>query len=169
MKYSLLILAICSTFSLCSAQTETKIEYHADNTVRLNGNTIHAGTSYDELVGMLGEPIIYKEYPTGKTTYHFKDRGVALSTVNGKLLRLGVNYNWDGDKNFPESTFDGLLTIGSTTINKHTTSSIIEQLSDLKIKCIIPDMCMNNPKTVNNPIMLGFQNEMITQVSIEFH
>jgi hypothetical protein len=170
MKKIITLLVICFLASVSFGQTEISIEYISGDSVTVNGISISNLTNYDEIVKIIGkQPVIYKEYPTGKTNYHYKELGLVLHTLNGKLLTIGVNYNWDGDKNFPEKEFKGNLTIGKTRANQNTKPEIIEEMKDLEIQCIIPGMCMNNPKTVKNPILIGFKDGLITQVSIEFH
>ncbi|MFZ6053048.1 DUF7738 domain-containing protein [Halocola ammonii] len=154
---------------ICFGQENIKIFYSEDYSVELNGVSVNNETTYQEIVEMLGQPEIYKEYSTGKINYRYPELGLVFHTVNGKLLTLAMNFNWDGDKNFPNTTFEGVLKIGETTINKETTESIINQLESFKIKCIMAGMCMNNPKEIKNPILLGFKDESITQVCIEFH
>ncbi|WP_298237505.1 hypothetical protein [uncultured Algibacter sp.] len=169
MKKIITILILCISTSICFGQIEVTIEYNSDNSVLLNGIPINNTTMYSEIVKILGEPVIYKEYPTGKTNYHYEELGLILHTVNGNLLTIGVNFNWDGDKNFPETIFKGTLKIGTTSINQESKSTVVDEMKGFEIKCIMPEMCMNNPKTVKNPILLGFKNDLISQISIEFH
>ncbi|MBL3658710.1 DUF7738 domain-containing protein [Fulvivirga sediminis] len=150
-------------------QETITVEYTADYRALINGQQIDNTTTYDDIVKLLGEPELYKAYPTGKRKYHYKELGIVLSTVEGNVLSIGFNYNWDGDKNFPETSFEGELKVGDIFINKSSHAIIIENLAELGINCPIPRMCMNNPKKIRNPILLGFENDEITQVSIEFH
>jgi hypothetical protein len=161
--------ALTFTSAFSFGQTPVTIEYKSGDSVLVNGNLVSHTTTYAEIVRILGEPVIYKEYTTGKTVYHYVESGIILHTVNGKLLAIGVNYNWDGDKNFPETTFRGNLKIGTLDLNHLSKPEIVNEMKHLGIICVLPGMCMNNPKTVKNPILLGFKDNLITQVSIEFH
>ncbi|WP_308993725.1 hypothetical protein QLS71_015175 [Mariniflexile litorale] len=154
---------------ICFGQESIEVVYNQDYSVKLNGVSVNNETTYQEIVEALGEPEIYKEHPTGKINYRYPDLGLVFHTVNGKLLTLAFNFNWDGDKNFPNKTFEGVLKIGETVINKVTRESIINELVSFEIKCIMPGMCMNNPKEIKNPILLGFKDDLITQLAIEFH
>ena len=169
MRNFLVLLLLCFSANLCLGQKDITVIYNHDYSVTINGISIDKSTTYQEMVELLGEPEVYKEYRTGKTNYHYKELGLVIHTVDGKLLTLAFNFNWDGDKNFPNSTFIGGLTIGDKEIDKNTTADIVDELKSLGIECYIPRMCMNNPKTVKNPIILGFKDDLITQVSIEFH
>lgn len=154
---------------VCAGQEKIEVAYNQDFSVKLNGVSIDNETTYQQIVEAIGEPEIYKEYPTGKINYRYSDLGFVFHTVNGKLLTIAFNFNWDGDKNFPNTTFQGILKIGEISINKETTESITIDLESFEVKCIMPGMCMNNPKEIKNPILLGFKDNLITQVSIEFH
>lgn len=169
MKHFITLLILFATTCVTFAQSKISIEYKSDFTVTLNGQSVDNTTTYNDIVKLLGEPSIYREYPSGKTNYHYKDLGLVIHTVNGNLLTIGTNYNWDGDKNFPETTFEGEFIIGGKSVSKDTKGTIVEELKDLKINCIIPGLCMNDPKKIKNPILLGFKDDAITQVSIEFH
>lgn len=168
MKHIIALLFISISTTLL-AQDNVKLVYNQDFSVTLNGTSIDNSTTYEEIVSLLGEPEIYKEYATGKTNYHYKEQGMVVHTVAGKLLTIGVNYNWDGDENFPNTTFNGELNIGKTNMDQNTKESIVGELKSFEIECLLPGMCMNNPRKVKNPILLGFKDELITQVSIEFH
>nr|WP_298996635.1 hypothetical protein [uncultured Allomuricauda sp.] len=154
---------------ICFGQETIEVVYTQDYTVTLNGTPIDNSTTYQSIVEMLGEPEVYKEYPTGKINYRYTDLGLVFHTVNGNLLTLAFNFNWDGDKNFPNTTFEGVLKIGDNSIDAKTTESIVDDLERFEIKCLMPGMCMNNPRKIKNPILLGFKDDLITQVSIEFH
>jgi hypothetical protein len=154
---------------ICIGQESTEVVYNQDYSVTLNGIIINNETTYEAIVEALGEPETYKAYSTGKINYRYPDLGIVFHTVNGKLLTLAFNFNWDGDKNFPSTTFIGILKIGDTIINKDSDERVVNDLASFGIKCIIPGMCMNNPHEVNNPILLNFKDGMITQVIIEFH
>lgn len=168
MKKSILILMICLTSLLGIGQVA--IDYKSGNEVQLNGTTINNTTSYDDVVKMCGEePTLHKEYSSGKKVYHFEKLGLVIHTLNNQLIALGVNYNWDGDENFPEAQFEGSFMIGKQAISADSKEEIVNELNEFEIQSILPGICMNNPKTNKNPIVLGFKDELITQVLIEFH
>lgn len=169
MKHLLGTLVLYLATIMVFGQKDIEIVYNQDFTATLNGTSINNETTYQEIVDMLGEPEVYKEYPTGKINYRYTDLGLVIHTVNDNLLFIGVNYNWDGDKSFPSTTFEGDLKIGDTAINKETSEGVIDELDGFEIKCIIPGMCMNNPNEIKNPIIVGFKDGLVTQVGIEFH
>ncbi|UII26708.1 hypothetical protein LVD15_26005 [Fulvivirga maritima] len=119
-------------------QETITVEYTADYTLLINGQQIDNTTTYDDIVKLLGEPELYKAYPTGKSRYHYKELGIALSTVEGNVLSIGFNYNWDGDKNFPETSFEGELKVEDIFINKSSHAIIIENLAELELTALSP-------------------------------
>lgn len=169
MKNVLLLFAFSLLSSLSFTQSTIELNYTSDKKVYLNDTKLTKSTTIDDLKEILGEPIIYKEYPTGKINYHYKEHGITVHTVNGKLLFIGVNLNWDGDKNFPEKTFEGILKIGDITIDKNSTEEFIPQITFIEISCPIPGMCMTIDKKEKTPILIGFKDELVTQVGFEFH
>ncbi|PRX56657.1 hypothetical protein [Flagellimonas meridianipacifica] len=169
MKLVFTALLFCLSSIICFGQETIEVVYNQDYSVTLNGISIDHSTTYQNLVEILGEPEVYKVYPTGKVNYRYTDLGLVFHTVDGNLLTLAFNFNWDGDKNFPNTSFEGVLKIGDNTINAKTTESIVDDLERFEIKCLMAGMCMNNPRKIKNPILLGFKNDLITQVSIEFH
>jgi len=161
---------VCFSTTFGFGQAKFVIEYMSGDAVSLNGQSISNETSFEEVVKIIGEePELYKAYQTGKSNYHYKDLGVVVHTYEGKLLSLGVNYNWDGDETFPESVFEGEFKIGKISMDKESKPEIVEQMGDFEIKCIVPQMCMNNPQANKNPILFGFEDGLITQIRIEFH
>ncbi|MEM9364221.1 MAG: hypothetical protein AAGA43_16385 [Bacteroidota bacterium] len=169
MKLVFIALFFSLSSVICFGQETIEVVYTEDYTVTLNGTPIDNSTTYQSIVEMLGEPEIYKEYPTGKTNYRYSDLGLVFHTVDGNLLTLAFNFNWDGDKNFPNTSFEGILKIGESIIDTKTTESIVDDLERFEIKCLMAGMCMNNPRKIKNPFLLGFKDDLITQVSIEFH
>ncbi|MFI1743203.1 DUF7738 domain-containing protein [Thalassobellus sediminis] len=157
--------------SLIIAQNDVKIEFISETNVTLNDLRINKDTTLEEIKNILGEPEIYKEYLTGKVNYHYADNGITLQTVDGKLLLLGFNYNWDGDKTFPESTFKGELIIEEISFDKDSNQKKLEEIKNTEFIEVIPGFIISKPKTdkKNIFIALGFKNDKVTQIGFEFH
>jgi hypothetical protein len=79
---------------------------------------------------------------------------------------LGFNYNWDGDKNFPNTTFTGKLTIGKTILDVNSTKEFMKSNDFLTFDPAIMDSYF--AVSLNGVIMVGFKNEKITQIGFEF-
>ena len=134
------------TSSLLLAQNEVNIEFVNETNVTLNGLSVDKNTTFEDIKAILGEPEIFKEYKTGKITYHYADNGIALQTVNGKLLMLGFNYNWDGDKTFPESTFKGKLSIEGIHFDKDSNQNKLEEIKNTEFMEVMPGFLFQNLK-----------------------
>ncbi|WP_124980488.1 DUF7738 domain-containing protein [Nonlabens xiamenensis] len=167
------LILIVSIFisSLLVAQNDVNIEFINETNVILNDLKIDKNTSFEEIKEILGEPEIYKEYPTGKINYHYADNGITLQTVDGKLLLLGFNYNWDGDKTFPESTFTGKLKIDSIPFDKNSNQNKLDEIKNTEFLEVIPGFIISKPKTDQKNILiaLGFKDDKVTQIGFEFH
>ena len=157
--------------SLLVAQNDVKIEFVNETNVTLNNLKIDKSTTFEEIQEILGEPKIYKEYVTGKVNYHYADNGITLQTVNGKLLLLGFNYNWDGDKTFPESTFTGKLIIDGIQFDKNSNQNKLDDIKNTEFMEVMPGFIISKPKTDKKNILtiLGFKNDKVTQIGFEFH
>lgn len=170
MKKTVILLVAIFMVSLGFAQDQVIISYTKEKSVLLNDQKIDHTTNLETIKSILGEPVVYKKYPTGKVNYHYPDLGLSIHFVNDNLLFVGANYNWDGDKTFPESTFTGKLEIGEVQFDKNTGEDILSEIKVVEIKCVMPGLCATNPKTEKNTlIIVGFEEEKVTQVGFEFH
>ncbi|MGB5819385.1 MAG: hypothetical protein WBG90_07850 [Saonia sp.] len=170
MRKTILLSTFCFLTNLIFAQTTVEINYTKDKEVYLNNKKLDKSTSFDDVKTMLGQPVVFKEYiATGKVNYHYNELGVSFHTVNGKLLFIGANLNWDGDKNFPEKSFEGVLKIDGVLIDKNSTDEFISKIKAIEILCPIPEMCMTKDRNEKTPILIGFKENTVTQVGFEFH
>ncbi|CAL2092907.1 conserved protein of unknown function [Tenacibaculum sp. 190524A05c] len=157
--------------SVLIAQSDVKIEFKSETNVTLNNLKIDKNTTFDEIKKILGEPKVYKEYASGKVNYHYAENGITLQTMNGKLLLLGFNYNWDGDKTFPESTFKGELVINGVSFDQNSNQKNLEKIENIDFMEVMPGFVFSKPKAgkKNTLIVLGFKNDKVTQIGFEFH
>lgn len=167
-KLSFLFALLCLS-SLALAQKPVSIHYTTDHSVLLNDQPVDNSTELSMLQEQLGKAVLYKEFPNGKALYHFPEAGMAAHLVNGKLLFLGVNLNWDGDEKFPEQTFTGSLKIGDTVIDASSTSETLSGIEGVELFCPVPIMCMTKDRNLSTPIMASFKDEKISQLGVEFH
>jgi len=150
------------------SQTPVEIKYTDKNDVFLNDLKLSKKTNFKTITGILGEPEVYKEYPTGKINYHYPDQGIVFHTVEDKLLFIGANFNWDGDETFPSATYTGKMLVDNTTIDVKSAESVLSELENIEVNCVFPGMCMTNPKKVKNVLVIGFEEGVVTQVGFEF-
>ncbi len=73
MKKILLITFCLFAYSISYSQTKVNIEFINETKVLLNEIEINRSTSFSDIKELLGEPVVYKEYPTGKINYHYND------------------------------------------------------------------------------------------------
>jgi hypothetical protein len=162
----LLILVLTLTSTLFFAQEKPNVEFNNKSELLVNGQLVNNQTSYTKIVELLGKPELIKEHKSGKKTYSYPQTGIALSTFNDKLSMLGFNFNWDGDKNFPNTTFTGKLTVGKTLLDVNTTKEFLKSNAFLTFDNLFMELfAAATNKTI---VMVGFKNEKITQLGFEF-
>lgn len=169
MKKIAALVVLCLASCMLYAQATTTISYTAENTVLLNEVELSNATTLSEIKEILGEPEVYKEYPTGKVNYHYNDLGIAVHTVNDQLLFLGVNLNWDGDENFPQQPYEGAVLFDDVKVDAQTTRETITTLEVVAIVCPLPDICITKDREATTAILIGFKDNIISQVGFEFH
>ena len=171
MKKILLLSAYLFVCNLVYSQTKVNIEFVTETKVLLNGTEVNKSTTISTIKNILGEPEIYKEYTSGKTNYHYNDIGVSIHTLNDKLLFIGANFNWDGDTNFPETTYEGTLKIDGILFDKQSNNESINRLKNLEFITVMPGFYISKPKTKkkNTFTVIGFKDDLVTQIGFEFH
>lgn len=161
------ILALLLTFSsYVFAQEKPTIEFSSSSKLTINGQMVNNQTSIETITQLLGTPQLVKEHKSGKKNYVYPELGLAVQTFNDKLLMLGANYNWDGDKNFPNKTFEGKFTVGKTVLDTNTTKDFINSNSFLKFENLFLDLYVAGAS--NAAVMVGFKDNKITQLGVEF-
>lgn len=162
----LLLLVVVLTSTTFFAQEKPNVEFNSKSELYVNGQLVNNQSTYTKIVELLGKPELIKEHKSGKKTYFYSQTGIAFSTFNDKLSMLGFNYNWDGDKNFPNTTFTGKLTIGKIILDAKTSQDFMKSNDFLTFEPAIMDSYF--AVTSNGVIMVGFKNEKITQIGFEF-
>lgn len=165
MKKTILALLI-SISSFVFAQEKPSIEFSSSAKLTINGQVVDNETSIETIIQLLGAPKLIKEHKSGKKNYVYPELGLAVQTFNDKLLMIGANYNWDGDKNFPNKTFTGKFTVGKTVLDTNTTKDFITSNSFLKFENLYLDLHVAG--ATNAIVMVGFKDNKITQLGVEF-
>nr|WP_321247239.1 hypothetical protein [uncultured Psychroserpens sp.] len=169
MKKRLIIIIALAFLNVMSAQTVVDIEFTKDKVVVLNGTKLGPNTSFDEVKEILGTPVVYKSYRSGKTNYHYEELGMSFHTVDDKLLFIGLNFNWDGDETFPKTLYTGTFKFGDVTIDNTSDNSFIDKIEMVTIMSVMPGLYMSNPKVESTPVIIGFKDNLVTQIGFEFH
>lgn len=141
------------------------IEYTEQAKLVINQTVFTNKTSVTELTKLIGEPSRKVDYASGETSYFYDEIGIVFFTKTGIVKGLGINYNWDGDKKFPEQAFTGRLKLAEVDINKNTNSETIAGIKGIEFICPIPIMCANKDREASANCLVAFTDNLITQVA----
>lgn len=162
-----LILLLLITFSTSIyAQDALRFEINKNSEFRINGNIVNNQTTFAKVVELLGQPELNKESKAGVKTYTYAKYGITFKVYNDKLTMIGFNYNWDGDKSFPNTTFTGVLAVGNVQLDTNTNKDFMKKNDFLTFDNLFLDVFA--AKTKDTMIMVGFKNDKITQIGFEF-
>jgi hypothetical protein len=166
MKIFGLICLITLTANCAVGQTNTlEINYSGSAELIMNKQKIDGKTSVDKVIENLGDPSKIVDYPSGEKSYFYEEFGIVFFTVKGLIKGLGINYNWDGDKKFPEQAFKGKLKLGEAEINNETVSESIAGIESVKFTCPIPMICASKDQQAKINCIVGFKDKKLTQVT----
>ena len=162
-----LILLLLITFSTSFYAQNTRVEFNKNSELRVNSQIINNQTTFAKIVELLGQPELVKESKSGVKSYSYSNQGIALKVYNDKLTMIGFNYNWDGDKNFPSTSFTGVVAIGNVQLDNNTNKDFMKKIDFLTFDNLMLELFA--AKTNKNAvIMVGFKNDKITQLGFEF-
>ncbi len=162
-----LILLLLITFSTSFYAQNTRVEFNKNSELRVNSQIINNQTTFAKIVELLGQPELVKESKSGVKSYSYYNQGIALKVYNDKLTMIGFNYNWDGDKNFPSTSFTGVVAIGNVQLDNNTNKDFMKKIDFLTFDNLMLELFA--AKTNKNAvIMVGFKNDKITQLGFEF-
>lgn len=161
-------LLLASTFGLFAstalAQTaDVSIDFSAKG-LTVNTTPIVKSTTMDVLIKSLGDPSKKVDAPNGETSMFYDDLGIVFFTMDNVVKGIGVNLNWDEDEKFPETSLNGDLMIGGSSIGKEATTENIQGIEGVTFDCPIPSICVASDKADNVKCMIAFGDELITQV-----
>jgi len=153
-------------FSLSHAQNEIIISYNSLSELHVNNIPIVEETSIDIILEQIGKPSKIEEFTTGEKSYFYEKQGVVFVAKNEVVKGVGVNYHWDGDKKFTETSFTGKLTVGELEIDKETTSENISGIRSLSFLCPSALFCSSKDESVQIKAIVGFNKDaQITQIA----
>ncbi|CAM4290678.1 DUF7738 domain-containing protein [Flavobacterium terrigena] len=161
-----LILLLLITFSTSFYAQNARVEFNKNSELFINAQLVNNQTTFAKIVELLGQPELVKESKSGVKNYTYANQGIAFKVYNDKLTMIGFNYNWDGDKNFPSTSFTGVAVIGSVQLDNNTNKEFMKKIDFAKFELAFMDVYI--AKALNNAIMVGFKNDKITQISFEF-
>lgn len=155
---------IALTSITVKAQNAPKIAYTETNTVFINEIKFDGKNKEKELISLLGEPSKKIDYPSGEVSFFYEEMGLVFFLSDGVVKGLGVNFSWDGDEKFPETTFTGTLNLGELQISTETKSDAITAIETVGFDCPFPLMCFSNNKEAKTKCTMAFKETNLTQV-----
>lgn len=162
-----LILLLLITFSTSIyAQDVLRFEINKNSEFRINGNIVNNQTTFAKVVELLGQPELIKESKSGVKSYAYVKYGIVFKVNHDKLTMIGFNYNWDGDKNFPNTSFTGVLAVGNVQLDANTNKDFMKKNEFITFESLY--LGLYAAKLKDTMIMVGFKDEKITQIGFEF-
>ncbi len=153
-----------SIVNICKAQNSVEIKYTESSTLLLNKVSLNYSVNIEDIINAIGKPDRVVDYKNIEKNYFYDSLGIIILTKDGKLKGLGINYNWDGDKKFPEKSFTGSLKIGELSVSKNTIREEIAAIKSLEFVCPIESICASNNKEVDVRCVISFTDKLITQI-----
>ncbi len=136
------------------------------NTLLINGISVNE-LNEEKIEKLLGEPSKIEESGNDKD-YFYEDFGVTISLQNQEIKALGINYNWDGDKKIPQTSFTGNLVFGGEKISINTERETFSNSKIIAMSCIAEIICTSTNKESKIRIIAGFKDNKITQIIFLF-
>jgi len=161
---SLLFFALFIQVDL-SAQSSPVVNYNSKAKLTIDGVDLVKNSAISAMTEHLGEVSKKVDYPNGEASYFYEDLGIVFFTLEDEIKGLGINFNWDGDEKFPETSFTGALNIGEALITKEAIGATITSIQDVEMMCPIPIMCASANRKAKVVCTVAFEEEKISQVA----
>jgi hypothetical protein len=157
------IFAIAIT-GFCNAQTPVEINYSDTSTLFLNKLQLNDSMDIQHITNIIGEPGKIVDYPNAEKSYVYENSGFVIFTKNKKVKGIGINYNWDGDKKFPEKSFTGNAKVGELSISKTTTKEDLLSIKSTPFACPMDIFCASKKRNAKIQCSVGFKDKALTQI-----
>ena len=162
-KFSILTLFICISF-FCNAQKIVEVNYSDSSTLVLNGILLTKNTDVRNVIKNIGDASKIVGYPNGERNFFYEEYGLLLMTKDTVLTGLGINFNWDGDKKFPITSYTGHLEIGKLKIDKKTKREEINSIKPIEFGCPMDILCASKSRTSSVRCTIAFKSDSLTQI-----
>jgi hypothetical protein len=162
-KKSLFILLV-SISCFCSAQKKVEINFSDSSTLILNEIVLTKNSDVRDIIANIGEPSKIVGNPNGERDFFYEEYGLLLITKDTLLTGLGINFNWDGDRKFPITSFTGRLKIGELSISKETKREEISSIKLIGFGCPIDILCASKSRKARVKCTLGFDSGSLSQI-----
>lgn len=157
------IFAIAIT-GFCKAQTSIEINYADTSKLFLNKLLLNDNMDVQDITKTIGEPGKIVDYPNTEKSYIYEESGFVIFTKNNKVKGIGINYNWDGDKKFPEKSFTGSAKVGELSISKATTKEDLLSIKSTPFACPMDIFCASKDRKSKIQSSVGFKDKALTQI-----
>jgi hypothetical protein len=164
----ILITLLTMTVWYCDAQTPLEINFPDSSTLTVNKIKLTENMNISNILNLFGKPTRILEYRNSEKSFFYDNDGFIIMTQDSIMKGLGINYNWDGDKKFPEKTFTGVLTMGEVNISKETKKENIDKLKAIGFVCPVDIMCASKSKFAKIKCMVAFKSNLMTQLVFLF-
>ena len=158
------ILAIAIT-GFCNAQNIIEINYSDTSTLFLNKLLLNDNMNIQDITNTVGEPSKIVDYPNDEKSYFYENIGFVIFTKNQKVKGIGINYNWDGDKKFPEKSFIGNVKLGELPISKATKKEDLLSIKSIPFGCPIDILCASKKRNAKIQCSVAFKDNSLTQIA----
>lgn len=129
-----------------------------------NGLELFAKGAREEVAKRIGPHTREKTHRNGDTSLYYDEHGFVLWIKDGIIQGVGVNFKWDGDEMFPETSFKGSIVMGELKVDATTKKAPIEALEAYSVVCHGPAMCAGKSETTK--LLMGFGEDAIGQVAL---
>ncbi|MBR9859398.1 hypothetical protein GYB22_01335 [bacterium] len=160
----ILMLIACISIAFTTVE-EPKINVNAKGELSFNDIEI-LDKAISELEETIQKADRKKSYPNGEISHFYDKTGIVITEKNGKIKGLGINFNWDGDDKFPETSFTGSFSIGEVIIDKNSGPEDFKKVTALKYDCPGTLICISSDEGMDIRTMVAFKEGKITQWAI---
>jgi hypothetical protein len=137
--------------------------FRAGGELTLNDMTLFEKGSTAKLTKLLGSPTREKVYPSKEKGLFYDQHGLVFWSVDGEIAGVGVNFNWDGDEKFPETSFPGTIALGDFNVDRNATQAHFAPLEAYSVSCLGDSMC--GGKSERAKFLAGFVGGKIAQLT----
>lgn len=160
-----LITLLTISMFYCKGQINCEINYSDSSTLTINKIKLQEKMNDQDFLKIFGKPTRVVEYRNTEKGYYYDNDGFVVFSKNSFVTMIGVNFNWDGDKKFPEKAFTGSLKIGELTINKETKKGDIDTLKAIGYDCPMDILCGSKSRNAKIKSIIGFKSTLLSQVA----
>jgi hypothetical protein len=147
-------------------ESKLAIRLSATGELLVNDVQIFEKGGVAKLLALMGPPTREKAYPKTEKGLLYDQYGLVFWTVDGEVAGAGVNFTWDGDDRFPETSFLGSVALGEFKVDRSTTREKFASFKAGSVSCFgkteQEGMCAGGVERVR--FLSGFVDGKVTQL-----